>query len=81
MDEQIEALSVFESAAVVRLRPGDVLLFRCPRHLNDVQRARALDVLNGVFGEYESMILDGGQDLAVLRPEPGLLGRLFRWAR
>lgn len=70
-------LSVFESAAVVSLRPGDVVLFRCPQVLRAKQRDSVVDMLNEVFPGHESVILDGGQDIAVLRPEPGWLGRLF----
>ncbi len=74
-----KALSAFESATVVRVRPGDVLLFRCPGHLNQAQREGCIEVLDRVFPDHESLILDGGQDLAVLRPEPGLIARAWRW--
>ena len=69
-------LSVFESA-VVRVRPGDVILFRCPQALSPAARERATGVLNAVFPDHETMILDGGQDIAVLRPKPGFIARLF----
>ncbi len=72
-----KVLSAFESVNVVSLRPGDVLLFRCANRLNDKQREEAAYMLNEVFQEYESMILDAGQDIAVLRPEPGWFGRMF----
>ncbi len=70
--------SVFESASVARLRAGDVLLFRCPQKLSKEQRARCADVVNEVFGDFEVLILDGGQDIAVLRPELGFVARLMR---
>jgi hypothetical protein len=35
-------------------------------------------MLNEVFPNHESVILEGGQDIAVLRPEPGFIDRLFR---
>lgn len=76
-----KVLSAFESVNVVSLQPGDVLLFRCANRLNDKQRAEAAEMLNEVFPEYETMILDAGQDIAVLRPEPGLLKRIFRKGR
>jgi len=76
--ESESPLSVFESASVVRVRPGDVLLFRCPERLTDARRAHATKVLNEVFPNHETMILDGGQDVAILRPEPGFFARLFR---
>jgi len=71
-------LSVFESANVVSLRPGDVVLFRCPNNLSPAQRDRVAKLLDEVFPLHESVILEGGQDIAVLRPEPGLFKRLFR---
>lgn len=74
-------LSVFESAAVVNLRPGDVLLFRCHQNLSDAQREKAAAVLDTVFAGHECMILDGGQDIAVLRPQPGFIARLVRRLR
>jgi len=71
-------LSIFDSVNVISLRPGDVLLFRCPGYLTNDQRARATAVLNEVFPAHETMILDGGQDIAVLRPEPGLVARIMQ---
>ncbi|MDO8313077.1 MAG: hypothetical protein Q7T25_14175 [Sideroxyarcus sp.] len=72
-----DALSVFETVNVVSLQPGDVVLFRCPNRLGQNQHAAALDMLNEVFPDHESVILDNGQDIAVLRPEPGLWARIF----
>lgn len=74
-------LSIFESAAVVSLRPGDVLLFRCHQNLTSDQRAKAVAVLDDVFPGHETMILDGGQDIAVLRPQPGFIARLLKRPR
>lgn len=75
--ETVNALSVFESVNVASLQPGDVVLFRCPNRLGPNQHAAAVEMLNEVFPDHESVILDGGQDIAVLRPEPGLLKRIF----
>jgi hypothetical protein len=74
-------LSVFETANVVSLQPGDVLLFRCHQGLSEKQRAEAAAVLDLVFAGHECMILDGGQDIAVLRPKPGLIARLMHRLR
>ena len=74
-------LSVFESAAVVSLRPRDVLLFRCHQNLTADERAAAASVLDVVFSGHECMILDGGQDIAVLRPNPGIIARLLNRLR
>jgi len=71
-------LSVFESAAVVNVRPGDVVLLRCTPILSNQQRATVMAMLNEVFPDHESIVLDGGQDIAVLRPEPGLFARMWR---
>lgn len=73
-----ETPSVLDSAAVVSLRPGDVVLFRCPGWLNKPQRDHVIAMLNDVFPAHESIILDGGQDIALLRPEPGIFGRMWR---
>ena len=81
MSEEERPLSAFESAHAIELRKGDVLLFRCTRRLSDAQREQAVEALNDIFPDHESLILDGGQDIAVLRPEPGLLGRMLAWAR
>ena len=70
--------SVIESCTVVRLRPGDIVLFRIPTPLRLEERARVCAMLEEVFPAHESIVLDGGQDIAVLRPEPGLFGRLLR---
>jgi hypothetical protein len=77
MDEA-STFPAFESAAVVELKPGDVLLFRCPMTLSPEQRERAEAVLDEVFPAHDCMILHGGQDLAVLRPRPGLIRRLWQ---
>lgn len=74
-------LSVFETAAVVSVHPGDVLLFRCHQNLTNEQRDKAAAVLDEVFPGHETMILDGGQDIAVLRPEPGIIARLLNKLR
>jgi hypothetical protein len=71
-------LSVFETVNVVSLKPGDVLLFRCHQNLTKDQRDEATKVLDLVFAGHECMILDGGQDIAVLRPASGLFARVWR---
>jgi len=74
-------LSVFESAAVVSLRAGDVVLFRCPFRLTDKQRGEAAAMLNEVFDDFECVILDNGQDIAILRPDPGIIARIVNRLR
>lgn len=75
--EADEIASVFESVAVARLRPGDVVLFRSSERLHAEGRARVVEILEAVFPDNESIVLEGGQDIAVLRPERGFLRRLF----
>jgi hypothetical protein len=60
--------SLFDAAAVVRLNRGDVVCFRCPTKLGKEQRETAASILEGVFGkETAILILDGGQDIAIVR--------------
>jgi hypothetical protein len=73
-----QVLSAFESVNVVQVRARDVLLFRSPGRLSDAQRASAAAMLDEVFPDHESIVLEGGQDIAVLRPEPGLFRRMLR---
>jgi len=80
MDENVsvEALeSIFESVKVARLRPGDILIYRSLQRLNDRQRTHMSALLDKLFPGFDSILLEDGEDIAVLRPEPGLLGRLF----
>lgn len=70
--------SVFDSVAVATLRPGDVVLFRCANKISGETRAQVFEMLNEVFPHHESVILDAGQDIAVLRPEHGWFRRMFR---
>lgn len=67
-----------EHAAVVRLQPGDVVLFRSPKTFHVEQRAAVVAMLNEVFPNHESIILEGGQEIAVLRPKAGFMSKLRR---
>lgn len=69
--------SVFDDAAVVSLKPGDVVLYRVPGAINNAIRAHLVEMLEAVFPNNEIIILENGADVAVLRPEPGVLGKLF----
>ena len=70
--------SVFESASVVSLRAGDVVLYRCQQALNRTQREQVAAMLNEVFPDHESVILDGGQESAVLRTPLPVVPRPYR---
>jgi hypothetical protein len=78
MDDAVTPHSVFESANVVHLLPGDVVLFRCPGRLSGTARAHIAAMLDEVFPSHESIVLEGGQDIAVFRPQPGVFVRMWR---
>lgn len=63
--------SLFDAAAVVRLKRGDVVCFRCPSKLSKPQRDAAAEILDDAFGkDTPVLILDNGQDIAIVRPDP-----------
>ena len=68
-------LSIFSYMSAIRLEPNDIVLFTSPTKLNNESRAHIVALLNEVFHDHESLILDGGNDLAVLRPESTLRKR------
>lgn len=72
---ELEPLSVFDSIDVARLQPGDVILFRTPNLMSGEQRQRIVALLEQLFPDHESLILEAGQDIAVLRPEGGCVAR------
>jgi hypothetical protein len=78
MTDAESPLSVFESAALVSLRPGDVVLFRCQQILSAANYDHVIAMLNEVFPDHESVILDNGADIAVLRPPLPKVPRAFR---
>lgn len=69
--DELEPLSVFEAVGVAQLQPGDVILFKSPDRLSDATRARIVDLLDKLFAGHECLILEGGQDISVLRPFSG----------
>jgi hypothetical protein len=69
--------SVFDAVTVATLGPNDVVLYRVPGTLTAASRTVIVDMLNEVFPNHESIILEGGQDIAILRPKSGWLRRLF----
>lgn len=71
------APSALETAVVVSLQPGDIVLFRTPDRLSKPQRDHIVQMLDEVFPAHESIVLEGGQDIAVMRPEPSFLRRLW----
>lgn len=61
--------SIFEAVRVMPLRPGDFLVFRANEHLTPDQMAMVYAYLERQTGHSRILILDGGADLAILRPE------------
>lgn len=61
-------LSVFECLRAIRLEPKDIVVFTAPAALTMATRGPIVDMLNAVFPAHESIILEAGQDIAVLRP-------------
>jgi hypothetical protein len=61
-------LSLFECMRAIGLKPRDVIVFASPAALTMATRKPIVDMLNAVFPDHESIILEAGQDIAVLRP-------------
>ncbi len=61
--------SVFDSVAVVSVKPGDVILFRSPDRLSNDQRKHYAKMMEAVFPAHEIIILEAECDIAVLRLE------------
>lgn len=76
-----EILPAFDPVKVMSLLPGDVVLFRCEQRITAQMRERIVKMMEEVFPNHESVILECGQNIEVLRPEPGLLGRLLALMR
>lgn len=71
-EREIDADEVeFESASVMRLQPGDVLLFRSPDRLTMEQSTRVSGILEKLFPSHEIFVIDAGQDLMAVRPAKG----------
>lgn len=64
--------AIFEAVKVLTLRPSDIVIFRAEdgRRLTMEERLTCRDWLERELGAPRIMILDGGADLAIVRPEP-----------
>ena len=58
----------FESVSVMRLQKVDVLLFRSPERMLEARRTRQMAILEKLFPSHEILMLEGGEDLTVIRP-------------
>lgn len=67
----ITAADLLDTTEVERLalRPGDILVFKCPMRLNDDEYTEISERIKERFPDAEAMILEGGMDVAVLRAE------------
>lgn len=65
------AAELLDTAEVERLalRPGDILVFKCPMRLSDDDFTDLSARIKEKFPDTEAMILEGGMDVAVLRAE------------
>ena len=57
---------------VLRLLPGDVIIFKSPRQLKDAEAIALKERLEEAFPENRTLILDGGCDLSVMREGNGV---------
>ena len=66
------AAELLDTAEVERLalRPGDILVFKCPMRLSDADYTEISERIKERFPDTKAMILEGGMDVAVLRAEP-----------
>lgn len=63
-----ELLNVTEVERLA-LRPGDILVFKCPRALTPEEFEELSSRLKERFPDTKAMFLEGGMDVAVLRAE------------
>lgn len=62
--------SEFESIKISRLQRGDMLVLKCQQVISVVTRAALMRQLEGLLPEgVKAVVLDGGLDVEVLRPE------------
>ena len=60
------------SREVLRLEPGDIVVFTCPEKLSLAQLGALKESAVAIFGEdVKTAILDGGVDLSVIRLRDG----------
>jgi hypothetical protein len=62
----------FESVRVMRLQPGDTIALHVKDHLTNMARAVLHDQLKRTFPDHETIIVDGGAELSIARPDADL---------
>jgi hypothetical protein len=62
---------VLEHLSVVRLEPGDKIVLRAPEKLTVDAVRNVREAALNAFGEaHEVLVLSGGMEMSVLRPQP-----------
>lgn len=57
----------FESAKVLRLQPGDVVVLRVGHELSDQEHHKLMEQARLLFPDHKVMVLSPGADLEVFR--------------
>lgn len=71
-ERSMTAAELLDTVEVERLalRPGDILVLKCPQHLTIEEFEEISARFKEMFPDTKCMVLDGGADIAVLRAEP-----------
>lgn len=65
------------AVTVLRVREGDVVVFRTSEKLTQKQQRDVAVVLEEHFGDTPTLILHNGQEIAVVQPDPPWWRRIF----
>jgi hypothetical protein len=57
---------LWQGVAVVRLEPGDVIVYRTDEHLDDRQRELCIVHLKREFPGHRVLVVDGGGELQII---------------
>lgn len=58
-----------EETRITRLQPGDIVVVKVSRLISDAEHDYFLDHVKPLFPDNQVLVLDGGADLAITRPE------------
>ena len=58
----------WQGIVVARIEPGDTVIYRTEEILEDKQRDYVLNFLRKEFPEQRVLVVDGGDELQVIRP-------------
>lgn len=61
--------AVFEAVKVIPLRETDVLVLTTPRAISKAQEEMVVEVVREITGHHLVLVLAGGMDAQVMRPE------------